>query len=109
MKISIEDLKLQCIIGILDFEREKEQDIIINLTIDYKYKNNFINYADIAELIKTTMKNRKYLLIENALEDLSQLLKKNFSKISTLHLKITKPTILPDCMVSVEEQYLFDS
>ncbi|MEN4053954.1 MULTISPECIES: dihydroneopterin aldolase [Sulfurimonas] len=109
MKISIEDLKFQCIIGILDFEREKEQDVIINLTIDYKYKNDFINYADVTEFIKTAMKNKKYLLIEDALEDLSQLLKENFSKINTLHLKITKPSILPNCRVSVEEQYLFDS
>ena len=109
MKISIEDLKFQCIIGILDFERKKEQDVIINLTVDYNYINDFLNYADITEFIKTTMKTKKYLLIEDALEDLSKLLHKNFSMINQLHLKITKPSILPDCKVSVENQYLFDS
>ncbi|SFV57733.1 Dihydroneopterin aldolase [hydrothermal vent metagenome] len=109
MKISIEDLKFQCIIGILDFERKKEQDVIINLTVDYNYINDFLNYADITEFIKTTMKKKKYLLIEDALEDLSKLLHKNFSMINQLHLKITKPSILPDCKVSVENQYLFDS
>ena len=109
MKISIEDLKFQCIIGILDFERKKEQNVIINLTVDYNYINDFLNYADITEFIKTTMKKKKYLLIEDALEDLSKLLHKNFSMINQLHLKITKPSILPDCKVSVENQYLFDS
>ncbi|MBU4111247.1 dihydroneopterin aldolase, partial [bacterium] len=33
MTIHIEDLQFQCIIGILDFERVKEQNIIINLTL----------------------------------------------------------------------------
>ncbi|NPA60178.1 MAG: dihydroneopterin aldolase, partial [Epsilonproteobacteria bacterium] len=35
MIIHIENLKFQCIIGILDFERETPQDVIINLTIRY--------------------------------------------------------------------------
>jgi dihydroneopterin aldolase len=109
MKIHIEDLKFQCIIGILDFEREKEQDVIIDLSIEYIYEELFINYADVAELVKKTMKKKKYLLIEDALRDLSQTLKENFSKINTLNLKITKPSILPDCRVSVEESITFDS
>jgi len=109
MKISIEDLKFQCIIGILDFERIKEQDVIIKLAVEYNYEDEFINYADVAKLLKSTMKNKKYLLIEDALSNLSQLLKENFSKINTLNLKITKPSILPDCTVSVEEFYIFDS
>ncbi len=109
MKISIEDLKFQCIIGILDFERQKEQDVIINLAIEYNYEDEFINYADVVKLLKSTMKNKKYLLIEDALSSLSLLLKENFSKINTLNLKITKPSILPDCTVSVEEFYTFDS
>ncbi len=109
MKIFIEDLKFFCIIGILDFERHKEQEVIINLSIEYAYKDDFINYADVVNIIKTTMKNKKYLLIEDALNDLSQKLKEKFSKINTLHLKITKPSILPDCKVSVQEEYQFDS
>ncbi len=109
MKIFIEDLKFQCIIGILDFERQKEQDVIINLTITYEYIDAFINYAEVAQLIKSSMKNKKYLLIEDALRDLSQILKEKFSKINTLNLKITKPSILPDCRVSVEDFFQFDS
>ena len=109
MKISIEDLKFQCIIGILDFERKKEQDVIINLIISYEYVDEFINYAEVTELIKSSMKNKKYLLIEDALCDLSQMLKEKFSKINTLNLKITKPSILPDCRVSVENFFTFDS
>ena len=110
MNIYIEDLKFQSIIGILDFERKEDQDVIINLHLTYTYKSeNFINYADVTELIKSTMKSKKYFLIEDALNDLSQILKDNFSTIEQLNLKITKPSILPDCKVSVANTYLFNS
>ncbi len=109
MKIHVEDLKFQCIIGILDFEREKEQDIIISLEIEYEFGDVFINYADVAAEVQNRMKQEKFLLIEDALKQLSQKLKENFPQISTLSLKITKPSILPNCRVSVSNFYSFDS
>lgn len=107
MRISIEDLKFQAIIGILDFERVTPQDIIINLEIEYSYKEEFINYADLASLIESTMIDEKFLLIEDALESLSATLQSRFAKIETLLLKITKPSILPNCKVSVSNFYTF--
>ncbi len=32
-KIHIRDLLLRCIIGVYDWEREKKQDVIINITL----------------------------------------------------------------------------
>ena len=107
MTIHIEDLKFQAIIGILDFEREKEQDMIVNITIDYEYKDEFINYAEVCELIKTLTKKSRFLLIEDALEILTTKLKETFPLINSLHLKITKPSILPDAVVSVSDSYKF--
>jgi len=109
MTIYIEDLKFQCIIGILDFERTTQQDIIVNLIIDYEYKDQFINYADVSNFIKKEMKRNEFLLIEDALSFFKIKLKEKFSLIKTLNLKITKPSILPDCKVSVENIYSFDS
>lgn len=109
MTIFIENLKFQAIIGILDFERENVQDVIINAKIEYEYNDTFINYAQVSTLIKETMITSKFLLIEEALTSLSKILKINFPKINTLRLKITKPSILPDCTVSVSENYTFNS
>ncbi|MCD6173695.1 MAG: dihydroneopterin aldolase [Sulfurimonas sp.] len=109
MTIYIEDLKFQCIIGILDFERVTPQDVIINLIIDYHYKDKFINYAQVRNLLKSLMIENKFLLIEDALNYLSKELKKEFLIINTLNLKITKPSILPDCKVSVANSYSFNS
>ena len=109
MTIHIEDLKFQCIIGILDFERTQEQDVIVTLEIEYTYNSEFINYADVASFVQSTMQKEKFLLIEDALEHLSSLLQTNFSNIVLLNLKITKPSILPNCKVSVSNIYKFNS
>ena len=109
MTIHIEELKFQTIIGILDFERVTPQDVIINAEIDYLYEDEFINYAELVTSIKAIMKKEKFLLIEDALAELSDKLKKEFSKIDTLKLKITKPSILPDCKVSLSNTYKFNS
>ncbi len=109
MIIHIEDLKFQTIIGILDFERVNVQDISIDVEIEYVYDKEFINYADVVALIKETMKEEKFFLIEDALKELSKILKEKFIRIDTLSVKITKPSILPDCKVSVAEFYSFDS
>jgi dihydroneopterin aldolase len=93
----------------LDFERVKEQDVIINLTLDYVYKNEFINYAEVVEFIKKHTKKSEFLLIEDALSSLSSKLKEKFPLINTLFLKITKPSILPDAKVSVSNIYNFNS
>jgi len=107
MTIHIEDLKFQTIIGILDFERQEEQEVIVNLIIEYEYKKEFINYAEVVELIQSTMIQSKFLLIEDALFNLSKLLKENFSLIDTLFIKITKPTIIKNAQVSVSQNYTF--
>jgi len=109
MTIHIEDLKFQTIIGILDFERITPQDVIVNLSITYNFENEFINYADVATLIKKEMQKKQFLLLEDALAEISKTLQNKFSKINTLNLKITKPSIMPDCRVSLSETYKFDS
>ena len=107
MTIHIEDLEFQCIIGILDFERVTEQNVIINASIEYEYKNDFINYVDVVEIVVSDMKESKFLLIEDALASLHLKLKENFSLINILNLKITKPSIMPNCKVSVSDTYKF--
>ncbi|MDD2357419.1 MAG: dihydroneopterin aldolase [Thiovulaceae bacterium] len=103
MKVYIEDLRFTCIVGILDFERITLQDVIINLELEYTYKTKFINYAEVAELIKFTMQEQKFELLEEALLYLFTLLKEHYKNITTLFIKIKKPSILTDCVVSVSD------
>ncbi|HUH42662.1 MAG TPA: dihydroneopterin aldolase [Sulfurimonas sp.] len=109
MTIHVENLKFQCIIGILDFERTAPQDVIINLHINYDYKEDFIDYAKVVAFIKETMIKSEFLLIEDALKEINLKLNKEFKAIKSIDLKITKPSILPDCMVSVSNFTIFES
>jgi len=109
MTIHIDDLKFQCIIGVLDFEREIPQEIIINFTCQYNYENKYINYVNIVDMLKTTMIVNKFELIEDALLSLKSEIIKNFPLIQSYNLKITKPSILADCRVSVSDENRFNS
>ncbi len=101
MKIEISDLTFKCIIGILDFERTKKQKVIINISFEYNFsKDLFIDYSEISNLVKSTMKKEKFLLLEDAILYLEKLLN-NLYNISNLQIKISKPDILKDCIVSL--------
>ena len=101
MKIEISDLTFKCIIGILDFERIKKQKVIINISFEYEFsKDLFIDYSEISNLIKSTMKQQKFLLLEDAILYIETLLQNNY-KISYLKIKISKPNILKNCVVSL--------
>lgn len=101
MKIKIKDLTFKCIIGILPFEREKKQIVVINCSFEYNYKNGkFIDYSHVAKLIEKTMKKEKFELIETALEILTTKITSKY-KIQNLKLQIQKPDILKNCKVSV--------
>ncbi|WP_404319611.1 dihydroneopterin aldolase [Malaciobacter canalis] len=103
MTIKIEDLTFDCIIGILPFERKKEQRVIINCKIKYKYKNNhFINYAHIAQDIENIMKKKRFKLIEEALKHLKRHICDKYS-VTKVKLTICKPHIMPNCKVMVSK------
>lgn len=107
MKISIENLEFVTILGILESERLTPQKVSITCTIEYTYtQNGFINYAEVAMLIQETMISEKFFLIEEALEFLSNVLKKTFSLIRELTISIRKPDILSNCTVGVEQHSL---
>ena len=105
MIIHIDDLKFQAIIGILDFERKTPQDVVLNIAIEYEFDNDFIDYAKVVDMIKKDMLEKKYLLIENALDGISSILFENFTLIKKLDIKLTKPSILKECQVSVSDSF----
>ena len=108
MTIHIEDLTFDVIIGLLDFERDRPQRIIIDLEASYEYKEGqFIDYADMVLLIQKELKEKQYELLEDALLGLKELLSTTYPQLQTLFLKISKPDILPQCTVSLSKTWNF--
>lgn len=101
LTIEIKDLTFNCIIGILDFERIKKQKVVINISFEYLYsKDYFIDYSIVSKLVKTIMKKKKFELLEDAIVHIEAKLYKLY-KINNLKIKISKPDILKDCIVSL--------
>ena len=108
MTIHIEALTFDVIIGLLDFERERPQRVIIDLEATYEYYDNeFINYADMVTLIQNELKEKRYEILEDALIGLKELLYTNYPQLQKLFLKISKPDILPQCTVSLSKTWNF--
>ena len=103
MKISIEKLTFKCIIGILDFERIKKQKVVIDISFEYDFvdENSFIDYSKIASKVKKTMKEKKFKLLEDAIKHLENYLQRKYP-IKNLKIKISKPDIIKNCYVSLE-------
>ena len=102
-QVAIEKLTFETIIGILPFERETPQKVVVDISFEYEYNPNskeFIDYSKVSELVKNTMIEKKFELIEEALIFIESLLLKTYP-MSNLKLKIAKPDILKDCIVSV--------
>ncbi len=108
MTIHIEALSFDVIIGLLDFERERTQRIIIDLNASYAYSNEaFIDYADMVFLIQKELKERRYELLEEALIGLKNILYSAYPQLKTLSVKITKPDIMPECNVALSHKWDF--
>ena len=108
MQIHIETLTFDTIIGLLDFERDRPQRVIVDLEASYDYANeNFIDYADMVMLIQTELNEKKYALLEEALLGIKERLYSTYPQLKMLTLKIAKPDILPECTVALSHSWNF--
>ncbi len=106
MKIHIENLEIECIIGLLDFEREHTQRVCLNIQIDYSYeKGQFLDYSQMVEQVTDHLQSQKYELLEDALEGIKNLLFQTFESIEVLQIKLSKPDILPNCTVALSQTW----
>ncbi|GAA8349477.1 dihydroneopterin aldolase [Helicobacter pylori] len=109
--VHIHNLVFETILGILEFERLKPQKISVNLDLFYTELPNkaYLDYMEIQEIIQNTMREKQYLLIEDALKDLSQILKTRYKEISELFLKISKLEISPNSQVGASVKIRYEN
>ncbi len=109
--VHIHNLVFEAILGILEFERLKPQKISVNLDLFYTQlpSKAYLDYIKIQELIQKMMQENQYLLIEDALKDLSHALKTRYSEISELHLKISKLEISPNSQVGASVKICYEN
>ncbi|MGL2486096.1 FolB domain-containing protein [Helicobacter pylori] len=109
--VHIHNLVFEAILGILEFERLKPQKISVDLDLFYTELPNkaYLDYMEIQEIIQNTMREKQYLLIEDALKDLIQILKTCYKEISELYLKISKLEISPNSQVGASVKIYYEN
>ena len=101
--ISIVDLEITCIIGILPNERVKEQTLLLNINLDVDIGdstfaddiNETIDYTIIAEMATQLAITKKYNLIESFCKDLNNLFLETFQAIQQTRITVKKTNALP--------------
>ncbi|PUD49131.1 FolB domain-containing protein [Helicobacter pylori] len=109
--VHVHNLVFETILGILEFERLKPQKISVDLDLFYTQlpSKAYLDYMEIQELIQKMMQEKQYLLIEDALKDLSHVLKMHYSAISELYLKISKLEISPNSQVGASVKIYYET
>ena len=101
--ISIINLEISCIIGILPNERVKEQTLLLDINLDVDIGgstfaddiNETIDYTTIAEMATQLASTKKYNLIESFCKDLNNLFLDTFKVIQKTRITVKKPNALP--------------
>ncbi len=100
-KIFLNDLKIDTIIGIYDWERQTQQTLSFDLEMDWDIKpaaesddiNKTLDYGAVAQRIVAFVKASEYMLIETLAEDLCAMLLEEFA-IPRIKLTLSKPVAL---------------
>lgn len=109
-RITIRDLALRCIIGLYPEEREKKQDVIINVTLGTDLRaagrsddlNDTVDYKAIKLNILDFVENSSFKLIESLAEGIAEICLRD-SKVQSATVTIDKPGALRFCKsVAVE-------
>ena len=101
--ISIVDLEVTCIIGILPNERVEEQTLLLDINLDVDIGdsafaddiNKTIDYTKIAEMATQLGISKKYKLIESFCYDLNNLFLDTFKIIQQSKITVKKPNAIP--------------
>jgi D-erythro-7,8-dihydroneopterin triphosphate epimerase len=84
-KIHIRDLLIRCIVGIYDWEREKKQDVLINITLYADLKTacqtdrieDTVDYKAIKQKVVNMVESSSYMLVERLAERVAEICLEN--------------------------------
>ena len=100
-KIFINDLQVETVIGIFDWEREIKQTISINLEMEFDISkaaksddiNDSLDYKKVSKRIISLCEKADSYLVENLIEKIAQVVLKEFP-VSKITVSLEKPGAL---------------
>jgi len=84
-KIHIRDLLIRCIVGIYDWEREKKQDVLINIVLyadlgtacQTDRIEDTVDYKDIKQKVVDMVESSSFMLVERLAERVAEICLEN--------------------------------
>jgi len=100
-RILVRDLRIRCIVGINDEERVKQQDVIINLSMDVDLKkagdtdefSHTVDYKELKQDIYAMVEKSEYFLIEAMAEKVASIVLSR-EKVKSVTVTVDKPGAL---------------
>jgi len=96
IRVFVEKLTFECVIGLLAFERERAQEVEVDVFLDAE---EFVDYAFVCEAVKSMCVVGKFEKVEDVLEFFCEFFKKRFATLRRFEMKLTKTGIIANARV----------
>lgn len=99
MEITIKKLKIDCIIGVYEHEKNTPQEILINLKCNFDGSqaaqndalSNTVDYDNIVKIISQICQKENYNLLEKLSQIILEEIMSSFPQITATEIEIIKP------------------
>jgi 7,8-dihydroneopterin aldolase/epimerase/oxygenase len=104
--LDIQDLRIRCIVGVHTHERKVEQDLLVDLHLEFDFSEAAhtdqieltIDYTRLTEMLEAWIQREKFQLIETLATRACILITDEWPQISHCRIKIKKPSALPKAL-----------
>ena len=98
-RIHIRELRLQTILGVRDWERDKPREVVVNLAIETDLAKagrsdnlaDTVDYSALARRVTEHVESSRFLLVERLAESVADLAMEHFAKIEAITVTVDKP------------------
>jgi len=104
----LKGLRVDCIVGIYEHERQKTQSILVDVELDYDFAaaarsdaiRDAVDYDQVAAAIADLAARRGFRLIETMAEETAAMLLVRLPDVRTVRVEIRKPDAVPAALCS---------
>lgn len=101
--LNIEDLRIRCIVGVYKHERKVEQDLFVDVRLEFDFSeaartdqiDHTLDYTRLVAILEEWMQREKFQLIETLAERACVLITDAFPEVRHCRVTIKKPAALP--------------
>ena len=99
----LKSLRVDCVVGIYEYERETNQPVIMDIELDYDFAaaagsdaiGDAVDYDRVAAAVVDLVRRRQFQLIETMAEETAAMLLERLALVRTVRLEIRKPEAVP--------------